>query len=163
MSINNLRPSFHLSIPNHWKKLIKSCWSRNPNERPSFDEIISAFKSNPKFIKDIDQDEFIDYTTKIGDTFPYKKKIKIKKKNLKKKINLQSNEKDNENIKEKVIENKVETFNSINKQINNNDFIDLNNYEHKELIKKSEFYKVFKVVDKANNQNIFAARISNIK
>lgn len=91
-----------------------------------------------------------------------KKKNKIKKKNLKKKINLHSNEKDNENIKEKVIENKVETFNSINKQINNNDIIELNNYEHKELIKKSEFYKVFKVVDKANNQNIFAARISNI-
>lgn len=103
MSINNLRPSFHLSIPNHWKKLIKSCSSRNPKERPSFDEIISAFKSNPKFIKDIDQDEFIDYTTKIGDTFPYKKKIKIKKKNLKKKINLQTTKKIMKTLKKKLL------------------------------------------------------------
>jgi len=39
------RPSFTQATPISLQKLIKRCWNRDPNERPSFDEIFTLFKS----------------------------------------------------------------------------------------------------------------------
>ena len=61
VSINNLRPSFHFPIPDHYKKLIESCWSKNPNERPSFNEIVSLLKSDEFFQSESEKSKFFNF------------------------------------------------------------------------------------------------------
>lgn len=64
--LNNKRPKFEYPIHDCYQKLIKDCWSANPENRPSFDEIIHELETNPDFITDcVDIDEFLDYVDMI--------------------------------------------------------------------------------------------------
>lgn len=45
---NEQRPEFSKRTPLSLQKLISRCWSQDPEERPSFEEIFELFKSNDK-------------------------------------------------------------------------------------------------------------------
>lgn len=60
--IQNFRSEFKYPIANCYKELNTKCWSGNPEERPTFDEIVDILKNNEEFIIDgVDKDEFLDY------------------------------------------------------------------------------------------------------
>ncbi|KAK8839065.1 hypothetical protein M9Y10_032532 [Tritrichomonas musculus] len=79
--LQNSRPDLTDDIPLAFQDLISQCWSDNPEERPSFDEIVYQLKTNKDFITDsINEDEFYDYvdfidnykaTFTINDSFHY--------------------------------------------------------------------------------------------
>ena len=55
-------PLFDSSTPECFKELIQRCWNRDPEERPTFKEIIHLLRTNPDFIFDgVEKDEFFDY------------------------------------------------------------------------------------------------------
>ena len=42
--------------------MIERCWSENPSERPTFDQIVTELKTNKKFITEkVDEKEFCEY------------------------------------------------------------------------------------------------------
>lgn len=56
------RPTISSNIPPAYRELIERCWSQNPENRPSFEEIVNEFKNNPDFITDlVDESRFFDY------------------------------------------------------------------------------------------------------
>ena len=61
----NYRPKINDSVPKSYRKLIQSCWAKNPSERPSFDEIIRILTFDNGFIteeiKTDDYKYFIDF------------------------------------------------------------------------------------------------------
>lgn len=60
--MNGERPEFKHPIHNCYKNLIERCWSHDPENRPTFDEIVEELRTNKEFIIDtIDEDEFINY------------------------------------------------------------------------------------------------------
>lgn len=53
-----------------YRQLIERCWSPDPKQRPTFDEILHELKSNPEFIESTtDKENFIEYTKYI-DGYP---------------------------------------------------------------------------------------------
>lgn len=46
----NHRPSFSFPISKCYRQLIEKCWLFDPNQRPTFDEIINELKTNHDFI-----------------------------------------------------------------------------------------------------------------
>ena len=48
--IKGVRPEFNFPIPDSYRKLIEKCWSQNPAERPSFDQIANELKTDASFI-----------------------------------------------------------------------------------------------------------------
>ena len=60
--INGERPKFNSPIGAAYKELIESCWHQRTNERPSFEEIKEALRTDPGFITDlVDEGEFLSY------------------------------------------------------------------------------------------------------
>ena len=56
------RPQFKIDVAEPYRKLIESCWSQNPLERPSFDEIKSKLKNDDGFITEkVDRETFQQY------------------------------------------------------------------------------------------------------
>ena len=66
------RPTLYKNKTIHeaYRELIEECWSNDPSKRPTFEEILSRLKNDPRFItQGIDKDKFIEYVNKI-DEFP---------------------------------------------------------------------------------------------
>lgn len=64
--IDGNRPEFYQSLPDCYQQLIEKCWDNDPNERPSFDEIVEHLKSEKEFITDtVNIDEFYAYVKYI--------------------------------------------------------------------------------------------------
>ena len=66
--LNGYRPPLdekYISGP--YAELVKKCWSPNPDDRPTFDEIVEKLRTNEDFIKNfgVDEDEFKDYVEEI--------------------------------------------------------------------------------------------------
>ena len=56
------RPEFNAEIPDCCREMIEKCWSQDPNERPSFDEIVYQLRNNADFITEtVNKEEFFDY------------------------------------------------------------------------------------------------------
>ena len=77
------RPNIPDSIPNNWKELIEHCWSGDPSDRPTFNEIVEKLESpdflNEEFPTDkINQDLFNEYRNYLNDNV---KRIQITKPN----------------------------------------------------------------------------------
>ena len=89
------RPDFKDSVNECYKKLIEKCWSQQPEDRPSFDDIVNLLETDRNFITEkireneyygyiefikespkrfenkkiiFDLDEFIKYKSKIDET-----------------------------------------------------------------------------------------------
>ena len=53
-------------IQNSYRILIQNCWSKEPNERPTFDQIDKQLESDAGFItEDVDEDEYRQYIEKV--------------------------------------------------------------------------------------------------
>ncbi|KAK8876526.1 hypothetical protein M9Y10_006742 [Tritrichomonas musculus] len=77
------RPAFVKPIPKSYQDLIERCWSQNPRDRPTFDQIVNELKTNHEFITDlVDEKEYFNYIKYIDEcktTFnPFKIVIKNK-------------------------------------------------------------------------------------
>lgn len=58
----SIRPKLNKDIPRCYRQLIEMCWSQNPTERPSFEEITSLLKNDKDFItEEVNQEEFYEY------------------------------------------------------------------------------------------------------
>ena len=56
------RPSFNEDIGNAYCSLIERCWSQNPDDRPTFSQIVEELENNPGFIiETVEIDDFQDY------------------------------------------------------------------------------------------------------
>lgn len=69
--VNNRRPTIPEFIPDNLKSLIQRCWSQNPSERPTFDEIyqnlINDFTLSPE---EVDENEIHEYIQYLDDYNP---------------------------------------------------------------------------------------------
>lgn len=60
------RPELDKTISKCYQNLIKSCWSSNPEKRPSFSDIVNLFKTDREFITEkIDKSEYLQYINMI--------------------------------------------------------------------------------------------------
>ncbi|KAK8842485.1 hypothetical protein M9Y10_026074 [Tritrichomonas musculus] len=67
VALENQRPKFNKLIPKCYQNLIESCWSTDPEQRPSFDLIVDKLKSDESFIVDgVDRDEYKKYIESIN-------------------------------------------------------------------------------------------------
>lgn len=63
------RPEIPSYIPDPYRNLIDRCWSEEPENRPTFDDIVEELTTNNDFITDlVNEGEFIDYTLYIEET-----------------------------------------------------------------------------------------------
>lgn len=67
--IKGERPDIELvPIPESYKNLITRCWSQEPKERPTFEEIVSMLRNDKGFIiHGVNESEFQDYIQMIDD------------------------------------------------------------------------------------------------
>lgn len=65
--VRNVRPKFEsFNVPDSYRKLIERCWSQDPNQRPSFSQIVQILKEEKGFItKDVDEKEYLEYINYI--------------------------------------------------------------------------------------------------
>lgn len=62
VTIKKDRPKFKESFPKCYQHLIERCWSDDPKERPSFDEIVNELLTNKDFItSEIDEKLYRSY------------------------------------------------------------------------------------------------------
>ena len=113
---DNYRPVFKGIVNKNLKKLIQSCWSSNPNQRPTFNEIFEKLSNingdNEYLLEDVDLDkfnEYIEYVQKVNDRLEKQLDRVIAIKNEAQKI-----KKDNEEL-----EKKCEKLEDLNKELNN--------------------------------------------
>ena len=72
--IDKERPSFDSSIPACYRTLIEKCWSQNPEDRPSFDEILDDLENNPDFLLEgADEDRYLDYIEDLNENARFRK------------------------------------------------------------------------------------------
>lgn len=65
---SGIRPEFNSTIPESYQSLISRCWSQDPSQRPSFDEIVDELRSEPSFITDlVDETLFLNYVDYIDE------------------------------------------------------------------------------------------------
>ncbi|KAK8890640.1 hypothetical protein M9Y10_035422 [Tritrichomonas musculus] len=73
------RPEINKAIPESYLKLIQSCWSEQPNDRPTFNDIVKQLKNDPGFLLDgvVKEDYYlyIDFLEKSRISFDATKKI----------------------------------------------------------------------------------------
>ena len=71
--VNGERPEFKYTIPDSYQRLIEKCWSHDPKDRPTFDEIVNDLEKDPGFIiETVDEDDyrfFIEYINEYKTTF----------------------------------------------------------------------------------------------
>lgn len=60
----NKRLSFDGNVDKNYINLIKECWSKNPEKRPTFLQILRKLRQ-PEFTENIDKNEFENYARNI--------------------------------------------------------------------------------------------------
>lgn len=75
VAILRKRPSITHAISNFYEDLIKRCWSHDPTELPSFDEIVDLLKSNPELIDDEEYQNYIKFIEKSQKSFDQTKQF----------------------------------------------------------------------------------------
>lgn len=67
--LDKIRPTFVTEVKESLKELIEKCWSENPNDRPTFDELFDKLSGNEDegkyFLDNVDVDELNFYINKI--------------------------------------------------------------------------------------------------
>ncbi|KAK8899348.1 hypothetical protein M9Y10_001662 [Tritrichomonas musculus] len=65
-TLMGVRPEFKCPIAEPYQKLIQACWSQNPIDRPSFDDIVKDLKEDQGFVTDlVDEADYLDYVDYI--------------------------------------------------------------------------------------------------
>ena len=79
--INGEMPKFNIPIPRCYINLVTKCLLTNPEDRPTFQEIVKELRTNKEFIiNTIDENEFFDFVDLFDDTewkFEPNKKLKL--------------------------------------------------------------------------------------
>ena len=58
----NYRPTLNDQIPAFYQNLLQRCWSKDPEERPSFDQIIDELDNSRELISsEVNNDEYLQY------------------------------------------------------------------------------------------------------
>ena len=66
--VYNRRPKFPEFVPKKIQDLISECWSHNPEERPSFDEIFAMLISDKSYLgENVNEDKIQDYFDQLVD------------------------------------------------------------------------------------------------
>lgn len=67
VSILGHRPKFPACVPKRYCKLIDDCWSQNPGDRPSFEEIVDSLKNDLDFVTEafVDLEEYQNFIETI--------------------------------------------------------------------------------------------------
>ena len=144
----NFRPEFNVIRPKIYRDLIERCWSPDPNDRPTFEEIANDLKTNHGYLTaDIDKENFYEFVKYI-DEYPAKfdplKKVKFFDDILNSKLHTFLDIAPNFPLK-----NMYQT--EVNDLSFNTKYLDLDNLEISTLIATGSFYKVKKAVDKKTN------------
>ena len=67
--MNSYRPDLSRSVPDQYRDLIEKCWSQNPDERPTFDQIVDSIERKDFFDDgNVSAPEFLRYSKHIGRT-----------------------------------------------------------------------------------------------
>ncbi|KAK8899073.1 hypothetical protein M9Y10_001372 [Tritrichomonas musculus] len=62
------RPEIPDDVPQCYRELIESCWSQDPSDRPSFNEIVELLRNDERFItENFDEDKYRSYIRYIDD------------------------------------------------------------------------------------------------
>lgn len=78
MVSSGYRPPFNKPIPSAYKDLIRRCWRQIPYAKPTFNNILTEFKTNTKFITDkINKEEFYKCIDMYQSTYSESKNNKI--------------------------------------------------------------------------------------
>lgn len=60
--IGGYRPPFNFPVPASYRNMIEKCWSYDPRDRPTFQQIVNLLKTDNGFItQTVDKDEFMEY------------------------------------------------------------------------------------------------------
>ena len=76
--MNGERPKIPNFVSESYGQLIENCWSQNPNNRPTFDQIVEELKSDKFITPSIDEGDYLDYVDfieKYRKTYDKDKKI----------------------------------------------------------------------------------------
>lgn len=155
--LNNVRPKFDFQIPYCYRRLIEKCWSNSYIDRPEFSEIVKLLETDRSFITpNIDEDEYLDYIELVKES-QQKCTINIKNLNNNNNENIQDNQikkesPDKSHEKTKIIETEDEF-------IDNSIFLNLNVFERKDIICKSDLSKLYKFENTETGQ-IFIGQMS---
>ncbi|KAK8876598.1 hypothetical protein M9Y10_006816 [Tritrichomonas musculus] len=77
---NGERPEIPDRVPEKMSNLIQRCWSQDPKDRPSFDEIFRELSSDPSMLGEaVDEDEIYDYIDMLAEREKEQGKIQKKK------------------------------------------------------------------------------------
>ena len=106
-NIRNLkRPVFTSSIPDNMKDLIEKCWSQDPKERPSFDEIFEKLSTDFSYSEEtVDEDEINEYLEMLEEN---RKEAEVESKS--------KNEEENKNLRNEIDALKISHEEEINKK-----------------------------------------------
>lgn len=155
VSVYKTRPEFDNEIPKCYKNLIEKCWSHDPQDRPTFDEILDILKNNHDFINDQDDSEefhkYIEFINSSKTLFDEKKRA---------------------HHLDHIINTRLQFFFSHNnayfhsiywtsvEPVNLKSFMfDFSHFERHEKIGEGSFGRVFKIVNKDTGE-IYAAKES---
>lgn len=71
------RPVFKFPVKETHQELTKECWSNNPEDRPTFEEIFEKLTEENYFLEDVDEDELNCYVDDINRNYRfYRKTVK---------------------------------------------------------------------------------------
>ena len=147
------RPKIRESITESFVELIKKCWSQDPKERPSFDQIVTQLKTNKGFLVNVDQDIFNAYVQYIDDF-----QSKFEKSNEKLPIEDFISKIDYKMERVDLIKIYQEYIKQLQVELSVN-FISLEDYTPICSVGEGQFGVVYKVKQNQNDK-IYAAKIS---
>lgn len=147
---HQLRPKFKETFPKFYQELIEKCWSHDPKERPTFEEIVNHLRLNKEVITDeINKDEFDNFVKFIDEIQSTKNIIQIddfiesKRKTFR---------------KVKIDFNKLKNPTKLNFVVNMGS-TDLNSFEKLSKIGSGSFGVVYKIQNN-ETKKVYAAKIS---
>ncbi|KAK8883844.1 hypothetical protein M9Y10_042943 [Tritrichomonas musculus] len=127
-----IRPEFPAGVPEQTQKLISSCWSKEPKDRPSFEEIFNTLSNDRTCIgEDVDEDEVDEYLEALKEA---KDKDKEKKNGAVKE--------NGQDQKANTIKERPSSFRSMDPIFDL--LIDLSNLKIDQCIGRGELYEVFR-------------------